>query len=275
MLSVAEHTIAVVDVGSNSLHLQIVRGEEVLVVRRSAIRLGEFVGRCIPLPAVHATVEALEQFDEEARRHGAELHVFATAALRDADNRNEVLSLVPFPIRVLSGVEEAAMVYMGASRALGVEGSAVVFDLGGRSTEVIRGEGFRPLECFSLPFGHLTLTPGVPPDFRTVDHLRGRLVGTAGTALTLGNMAAAKRGESPSSRHGLPVSLGELEDLVEALDRSHDPASLPGSDPRRADTLRAGAHGVLTLVRALGAPGFITSEGGLRSGLIEDCRSAC
>ncbi len=264
----AEPTVAVVDVGSNSLHLQVVRGGELLCLQRAEVRMGRLVEGRIDGPTVKAASEALAAFHAEARSWGAELQAFGTAALRDATNRDEVLATLPVRVEVLSGEQEARLAYRGAAEALDLRGPSVVFDLGGRSTEVVRGVGPTVFEAFSLPVGHLNLARGTRPDFHLVAHLRGQLIGTAGTALTLARIAAAGRGESPPTRHGLSISRDELRELHPRIGRGE---SLPGSDPRRADTLYAGAGAVLALLEALDAPGYVTSEAGLREGLVAHC----
>lgn len=263
--------IAVVDMGSNSLHLQVVRGRKVLALHRAAVQLGNLVDDNIPLSMVREAADALSHFESIADGYGASMKCFATAALRDAQNRDEVLSLLPTPVTILSPVQEAEMAYQGAVQALGLSGPTIVFDLGGRSTEVVRGLGTDVRETWSFPVGHLTLHERTA-DFSPVAGARGRLVGTAGTAMTLGRMAAAARGENPVTRHALEVDLDELRAVVESIDDSVDPGMLPGSDPRRGATLRVAAHAVLKLVETLAAPGYVTSEAGLREGLVEACR---
>ena len=223
------------------------------------------------MSSVRAASDALTEFESIAEGYGASLKCFATAALRDAANRDEVLSLLPMPVTVLSPEQEAELAYRGAVKALGLSGPTIVFDLGGRSTEVVQGLGTDIRESWSFPVGHLTLHERTA-DFSPVAGARGRLVGTAGTALTLGRMAATARGENPVNRHALEVDLKELRALVKRIDDSPDPGQLPGSDPRRAATLKVAAHAVLQLVETLDAPGYITSEAGLREGLVEACR---
>ena len=254
------------------MHLQIVRGDNVLALRRAGVQLGRLVDGAIPQHTIREAADALARFEAVADEYGAHMQTFATAALRDATNRDEVLGQLPVPVTVLTGEREASLSYLGAIRALGLNGPTIVFDLGGRSTEVVRGVGQEVTEAFSLPFGHLTLGESTVADYSSIAHLRGRLVGTAGTALTLGRMAAALRDENPVTRHALEVSAAELDALVEKIDNALDPGALAGSDPRRSATLREGAHGVLALVRTLNAPGFVTSEAGLREGLVESCR---
>ena len=262
--------MAVVDVGSNSLHLQVVRGGELLHLQRAPVQLGRLVDGGIDEATIRAAAAALADFQTEARRWGAELQAFGTAALRDATNRDEVLRALPTPVHLLTGEEEAALAYRGAAKALDLTGPSVVFDLGGRSTEVVLGVGATVVEAHTLPFGHLTLSPGFRLDLESIAHLRGKLVGTAGTALTLARMAAFARGERPDSRHGLHVTVDELRGLVHRIAGPGGEA-LPGSDPRRAETLLVGANAVLALVETLDAPSYLSSEAGLREGLIAWC----
>ena len=83
----------------------------------------------------------------------------ATAAVRGATNRQAFQSRfeaeVGIPFCILSGVEEAAIVYRGTYRYL--KESALLFDLGGRSTELVWETLLVPEVCLSLPIGHLSL----------------------------------------------------------------------------------------------------------------------
>ncbi|MCP4807149.1 MAG: hypothetical protein GY913_26050 [Proteobacteria bacterium] len=274
--------IGVVDVGSNSLHLQVVADGETIATGRSAVRLGEFEHGALRTSAIEGCLEALSAFRDQAMDLGCvAFRASGTASLRDASNAAVLLERardeLGLELRVLSGEDEARLAWRGARHGLGFE-HGLVFDLGGRSTEIAVGRT-SPDYAVSLPLGHQSATAlGSRSDVEArmasllapLDVPSAPLAaGCAGTALTLGQMAAASREEPWDDRHGLSVSRDELAGLVAAL-TTRDPMSLPGVDARRVRTLPMGAVAVLALLDGLGLPGFTTSQSALREGLVQE-----
>ena len=133
---------AVIDMGSNSVRLLLVqsgRTEQFL----ETTRLGKGVeARRLQKEPMERTVQAVERFCALARSRGIErIHAFATSAVRDAENRGELLALLRercgLAVDVLSGEEEADLAYLGAADGA----RALVLDIGGGSTELVFGEG--------------------------------------------------------------------------------------------------------------------------------------
>ncbi len=130
---------------------------------RSSIRLGEGWKpdlQRIATEKMQEAIEAITGFVSQALLLNADaIQCSATAALRDAENRSAFEEVfqeeIGHSLRVLSGVEEAAIVYKG-TRAH-VSGEVLMFDLGGRSTELVFGSDTQPAACMSLPAGHLGL----------------------------------------------------------------------------------------------------------------------
>lgn len=282
--------VAVVDMGSNSLHLQVVesgpQGRTTLHTARAAVRLGDLdQGRLRP-QAMQAAVTALLEFQTKAQSLGASLHtVSATAALRDASNGHELAHLLAphrLQLEVLSGTDEATLIYKGACAALDLD-AALVIDLGGRSTEFALGHGAQLQELLSLNVGHISAAQQ-PDDARVAWCRRGLsgasqffardlppVVLTAGTALTLGRMALVAAGlSSPADPvQGRAVPRLALERCIREVLQHPDPTSLPGSDPRRADTLKAGALALGCILEGLTAETLLLSRAALREGLVE------
>lgn len=277
--------VAVVDVGSNSLHLHIARlsegGLDTLAVGRAAVRLGILQDGRLRDEAVAGALGALAEFRDQARSHGCvAFEAAATAAVREALDASRLIDgagALGIQLRVLSGREEALATWEGARRGLGFD-EALVFDLGGRSTELVVGRGGRVEFVESLPIGHLRAA------LLSADDIVGRVqscleplqvpsvprvVGCAGTALTLARMAAVARGEQPANRHGLRISVDELRGLVRRLDEPN-PEAIPGIDERRIASLSGGATAILALLQGLGLAGYTSSESALREGLLHD-----
>lgn len=140
--------VGAVDIGSNSMRLLIVDGNlDVRVNRRSITQLGAGVdatGR-FNAAAMAKTLAVMDEFGELLRAHDVDvLAAVATSATRDASNGAEFVAEVARRIgmvpEVISGTREAALSFAGATRGR-TDGPYLVVDIGGGSTEFIRGDG--------------------------------------------------------------------------------------------------------------------------------------
>lgn len=301
--------VGAVDIGSNSIRLLVaetVAGENggalVSVARAGeACRLGrglDRTGRVQPELAERAAVLASE-FVRRARALGA-VHVVvgATAALRRAANGAEVASAVGercgVPVRILTGDDEARLVYRSVVLGLGRaarRGSCVVFDLGGGSTEVVSGAGEEAGRWASLHFGAVSLTErhlhSVPPTPAEVaaleEDVRERLMhhcalmpretpilaGVGGTITALASLDRGLSAYDPTQIEGWCVLAPRLSALVDRL------VSAPPAEKRRwpvmgegrADIVAAGALAVRVIAERFPSPGLVCSTQGLRYGL--------
>src|SRR6184192_2360242 len=146
--------IAAIDIGTNSLHMIVVRVRadlsfEVIDREKEMIRLGAggLDGRALTPEAMHAALQVLSKFRRLAESHRVdEIIAAATSATREAENGGEFLKTVTQETgihpRVISGTEEARLIHMAAVYGVNVSGdAAVVIDIGGGSVEVTRGVG--------------------------------------------------------------------------------------------------------------------------------------
>ena len=148
--------VAAVDLGSNSFRLEIGRvdhgqyhsSEYLKETTRQGDGLDE--ARNLTAQAMQRGWDCLARFGERlAGFQSTEVRAVATQTLREARNRDEFLAhareLLGFPIEVISGREEARLIYQGVAHAL-PQGNErrLVIDIGGRSTELILGQGFEP-----------------------------------------------------------------------------------------------------------------------------------
>lgn len=152
----ADTRLAVLDLGSNSFRLEIGRAEHGRYYRteylKETVRQGNGLDRERNLTpqAMQRGWDCLARFGERlAGFEGGEVRAVATQTLREARNREEFLAkgkqLLGFPIGVISGREEARLIYQGVAQAL-PQGNErrLVIDIGGRSTELIFGQGLEP-----------------------------------------------------------------------------------------------------------------------------------
>jgi exopolyphosphatase/guanosine-5'-triphosphate,3'-diphosphate pyrophosphatase len=158
-------TIAAVDLGSNSFHLQVGRvvGDQVypLDSLREPVRLGAGLTRDkrIDEETQERALACLKRFGERLRDFDKHtVRALGTNTLRVAKNAGTFLrkaqSALGFPIEVISGREEARLIYLGVSHELPASREKrLVVDIGGGSTELVIGTGYRPQKLESLFMG--------------------------------------------------------------------------------------------------------------------------
>ncbi len=162
--------MAAVDLGSNSFHMIVARyaeGRLVILDRlREMVRLAAGLdddGR-LSREATSRALAALERFGQRLRDMQAEsVRVVGTNTLRRARRKQGFLerarAALGHPIEIISGIEEARLIYVGVANSLGGEpGRRLVVDIGGGSTELIIGEGLAPKYLESLYMGCVSLS---------------------------------------------------------------------------------------------------------------------
>lgn len=162
--------LAAVDLGSNSFRLQVARVENdqlyMLDGLRESVRLAAGLGedKLLDRDAQQRGLYCLEKFGERLRDlpHEA-VRAVATNALRVAKNAPEFLqqaeAALGFPIEVISGREEARLIYLGVAQGLPHgEERRLVMDIGGGSTEFILGRDLQPTQLESLYMGCVSYT---------------------------------------------------------------------------------------------------------------------
>ena len=301
--------IAAIDIGTNSVHMIVVRVRqdlsfEVVDREKVMVRLGAggLDGKALTNEAMTAALQALSKFKRLAESHGVDqILAAATSATRESRNGGEFLARVERETgirpRVIAGVEEARLIHQAAVYGVDVgSGRAAVVDIGGGSVEITLGTATSIQLARSFKIGVIRLTerfvrtdPLSERDERKLskyilseidrycDQITGigfdRVIGTSGTILSLGAVAAtAARGTPPSELRNLHVSAKQIRRLrktVSTLDLENRLA-LPGMDPRRADLVVAGAILVDTILRRLGAEELTLCDLALREGLVLD-----
>jgi exopolyphosphatase/guanosine-5'-triphosphate,3'-diphosphate pyrophosphatase len=296
--------VAAIDCGTNSIRLlvaDVVDDKLADVVREMRIvRLGQGVdrtGRLAP-EALDRTRTALADYAEVISGRGAErVRMVATSATRDAENRDEFVAMVHAELgvqpEVITGQEEAALSFAGAASVLpSVRGPLLVADIGGGSTELVRGEPGGQLRAYSMDVGcvrmterHLHDDPPTPDQVAaTVKDLRAAIgaarrhvrldpgdtfVGVAGTVTTVAAIVLGLDRYDPDRIHGAAISAGQVEDVTERLLRmTHaERAALPVMHPGRVDVIGGGALVLRTLLAEIGMAEVIASEHDILDGI--------
>lgn len=163
-------TYAAVDLGSNSFHMVIARrepdGSMVVIDRlKEMVRLAAVLGanRRLDEAARERALDCLRQFGQRLRElPQSNVRIVGTNTLRAARNADEFIkaaeALLEHPVEVVSGMEEARLIYAGVTHSLAQEGRRLVIDIGGGSTEFIIGDGPEPQHKSSLKMGCVSLS---------------------------------------------------------------------------------------------------------------------
>jgi exopolyphosphatase/guanosine-5'-triphosphate,3'-diphosphate pyrophosphatase len=295
--------LAAIDMGSNSFRLELgslVQGRYKRAdYLKETVRLGAGLDAngMLTEDAAQRGLACLRRF--AARLAGfepAQVRAVATQTLREARNRNAFLlraqEALGFPIEVISGREEARLIYAGVNhlqpQSKG-EGTRLVVDIGGRSTELILGQGRTPLVAESFGVGCVSLSLRFFPEGRiTREGFRGAQVaagaeleealqpfarqhweqalGSSGTAGAVSQLLAAN-----DVSDGRITPAGLRWAIERCLDAGHiDRIALPGLKPERRAVLPGGLAILYTLATHFDIQALRPAKGALRQGVIVD-----
>jgi exopolyphosphatase/guanosine-5'-triphosphate,3'-diphosphate pyrophosphatase len=293
--------IAAVDLGSNSFRLEIVRFDHGQFERteylKETIRQGGALDaeRNLSNEAMQRGWDCLARFGERlAGFQRQQVRAVATQTLREARNRDAFLSraneILGFPIDVISGREEARLIYLGVAKMLPQTAERrLVADIGGRSTELILGHGFEPQTMESYRVGSIAWSTRYFPEgqftakaFQMAEiaakavldeafdaYRRDRwdmAYGSAGTIGAVGDVLAAAGWPAASvSQAGLDWLLARL---LEA--QSADRLRLPGMKEDRRAVIGGGVSILRAIFDLLQIDEMQAATGGLRHGLLCD-----
>ena len=295
-------TLAAVDLGSNSFHLQVgrVEGEQLfyLDALKEPVRLASGLtdNKRLDGPSQRRALNCLSRFGERLKGMppGA-VRAVGTSALRVAKNSAEFLdrarAALGFDIEIVAGREEARLIYLGVSHSLPLTSEPrLVVDIGGGSTECILGVGYEPRERESLRMGCVVYSKRFFPDGRldkaalraaetaarieilaaTAGQFRAgswrQAVGSSGTAKALGELCR-QSGLSDGA-----ITLDGLKWLRERLSKAGDLArlELPGLKAERKPVLAGGLVIMLALFQELGVETMTVAQGAMREGILWD-----
>ncbi len=241
--------VAAIDCGTNTIKLLVLDEDGADLEREMRIvRLGQDVDRTGRLAeeALERTFAAVEEYAALVARHGVDrIRFCATSATRDAANAEEFAAGVRARLgvapEVVSGDEEAALAWAGATRGLpGLAGPVVVLDIGGGSTELVLGSGATPDVAHSMDLDACPVDPGAAVT----------LVGVAGTVTTLAAGVIGLTAYDRSATHGARLPVAQVHALCDRLvgSTAAERAEMAWLHPGRADVIAAGA---LVLSRVL------------------------
>lgn len=300
-----DYLLAAVDLGSNSFRLSIGRVEQnngkaqIYAVDRlkESVQLAAGLDsqQVLDEPAIERALAVLKRYGERLEGfHPNRVRAVATNTFRVARNAAEILpraeAALGFPIEVISGAEEARLIYSGVANELAPSSDRrLVIDIGGGSTEVILGRGHEPLHLASLNIGCASFSKRFFPDGRiTAQRMeqaqlaaRGELQGIArryrktGWKYAYGSSGTAKGllailAEGGMSRKG--ITLQGMETLKAKLikDGRVLMQNLPGIKATRAPVLPGGLAIMMAAFQELKIDLMLPGEGALRVGVLYD-----
>lgn len=292
--------LAAVDMGSNSFRLEIGRLQHGRYRRidylKETVRLGaglDAEGR-LGGEAVERGLACLRRFaDRLAALPGVQLRAVATQTLREATNRDAFLRLAEgalgAPIEVISGREEARLIYAGVAFLQPSDDTRLVVDIGGRSTELILGRGRVPLaaESFAVgcvsasmrwfPEGQLTaenfraaqVAAGAELEEALQTFGRGKWRQALGSSGTAGAVSQVLMAAGVTDGRITPAALQWA--IEHCLAAGHvDRLDIPGLKPDRRAVLPGGLAILYTLCAQFGIDVLWPAKGALRQGVIID-----
>ncbi len=298
--------LGVLDVGSNTVHLLVVdahRGGHPTPMSstKAALRLAESIDDSGKLTrrGAEKLIATVDEFAKIAASSGcSELMAFATSAVRDARNSDDVLARVRaetgVDLQVLSGPDESRLTFLAVRRWYGWSAGRITnLDIGGGSLELSTGLDEAPDVALSIPLGAGRLTrewlPDDPPGRRRVAMLRDWLdteladaakamldagppdlaVGTSKTFRSLARLTgAAPSAAGPRVKRTLTAN--GLRQLIAFISRmtTTDRAELEGVSAERAPQIVAGALVAEASMRALSLESVDICPWALREGVI-------
>jgi len=297
---------AMIDVGTNSVKFHVgeraADGRWTTVVDRAEVtRLGEGLaasgGEFSP-EAMERTAAAIAEMTAEAKRNGAAtIAAVGTMGMRTARNSeafiDDVARLAGVRIEVISGAEEGRLAYLAVKSVLGLaDGSMVIFDTGGGSSQFTFGRGATVTEQFSVNVGAVRFTEkyglgglvsrvelqramdAMGADLARLDGAEApdALVGMGGAVTNLTAVMLGLATYDPNAVQGARLSRAEVERQIELYCSRPTEArrEIVGLPPKRADVILAGACIVRTVMAKLRKDSLSVSDRGLRHGLLVD-----
>lgn len=293
--------LGVLDVGSNTVHLQIMDAHHgAAPVAQSSfkheIRLTQYLDSsgAITEEGVNKLIESISDVFKQAEEFELdESLAFATSAIREASNSEQILETLRHKtgtaLEVLSGEDEARFTFLAVRRWLGWSaGDILMLDIGGGSLEIAHGEQEEPSYAYSVQLGAGRLTRqflnGDPFSEKSLDDLKSHIKSTLeeiggelgpvtknyaiGTSKTFRTLRRIQMHYLPD--YGNNLTLNGLNIMVPKLQKMtlKERSSLPGVSPGRAIQIVAGAMVAQGAMKKLNLDYVVQCPWALREGIV-------
>ena len=300
MVDGGSKVVSFIDIGTNSIHILVVRFFEdsmgtPIFQDKENVRLGQnlFKTGSIDKETIEKTRIVVSNFVRISKDLGAEqIIAYATCAAREASNRKEfqdAMKVEGVDVKIISGLEEARLIRLGVFGPEGPSQKSLEIDIGGGSTEIILCKGKESLFSDSLSLGCVRLAHGFDVDqnkamtfsdydfmrrhvdmmsYRTCRKIREmgfeRAYGSSGTLITLAKMCAAKRDGDDSY-----IMYYELVEVMKELYTKglEERKEVLGMNPSRADIIVSGGAIAEELMHLLGIDRIEITDNGMKQGM--------
>ncbi len=291
--------VAVIDIGTNSVRMLkgiiesdvLSIGNKKIITTRIGEGMGQFVNgqRLLQTDAMARTADAVALFSEDLKKWACEeIHVIATSAVRDADNKQDFLRMVDnkahLQVDVISGDMEAKLGFLGVMMGIDSTDVFMVLDVGGGSTEIIIGSADRGiLFSKSIDIGAVRMMSkyGENGKFSSSskkellafincqidDYIQSvqsadmahlfdissisHLIGIGGTATTFGTIDLQMSQYDRQLIQSHEISIDKLVDIQRYMENlsTEDRKHVVGLQPKRADIILAGGEIILSVMQ--------------------------
>lgn len=294
-------TCAVADLGSNTFHLMIADVEGIKFTVIDKIRYPVKLATGFD-DEKNLTEEAMQRAFSVIERYGQRLQDFppkfvkivGTNALRRARNSREFVKrateILGYPVEVISGYEEARLIYIGVARSIESDGRRrLLIDIGGGSTELVIGQDFTPLDMESLDVGCLSSTVEFFPDGKItkqsmhdavisvglkiqpfVSTMKSQgwdmVIGSAGSIIAISKVLLQKGWTNGN------ITFAALDRLrMELVDQGcFDGKAYPDISADRVNAFAGGVAVLFGVMKNLDIDSVLPCDGGLREGMLLD-----
>lgn len=303
--------LAAIDIGTNSFHLVVaeitdINRFKVLAREKEVVRLGSGSKdmKYLEKDAIARGINTLKRFNIVCKNHNAVIRAVATSATREAINRNDFITAVfeqtGIKIEVVSGYEEARLIYLGALQALPVyKKKILLIDIGGGSTEFIIGKEGNIEFGQSIKVGAVRLTnkyfqdrvvkqksideartfvrSSINPIIRAIGNEKYDIVvGTSGTITNIGQMIIENKfgkGGDVDNMNNFNYTSEAVSKVSKKILKAADTSErkeIPGLDPKRIDIIPAGVIILEQIFNEMNLKSITISNFALREGVILD-----
>ncbi|WP_425666439.1 exopolyphosphatase [Vibrio tubiashii] len=290
--------VAAIDLGSNSFHMVVAKviDQDLQLVSRHKQRVRLAAGldaqKNLDNASIERGLECLAIFAERLQGFDQQnVRIAATHTLRQANNAHIFLQrareVLPFPIEIIPGIEEARLIYLGVAHTQPESDSKLVVDIGGGSTEMIIGSGFEPQLINSKQMGCVSYTKRYFANGKLSKKNFAKAILAAeqkmeslayrykkkGWDIAFGSSGTIKAIREVLVGLGYEDGLINAKRLNEVIDtlcewETIDEIELSGLTPERKPVFAAGVAILSAIVKSLKVTEMHFSEGALREGLL-------
>lgn len=310
-MSPKEKILAAIDIGTNSFHLVVAKVDnkgilKILSREKEVVRLGKSSTdmKHLSEDAIFRGISTLKRFKLICDSFNADIRAVATSATREAINKNEFIGRVfeatGINIEVVSGFEEARLIYLGVLQALSVFNEKILLiDIGGGSTEFLIGEKGKVIYANSIKIGAVRLNEKYFPDgkFRKnniedarlfvkslinpvirdiKNHNFKKIIGTSGTITNVGMIINSEDKELPEDNFNYNnysynrEALAKAAKIILKCEKVSEVKNIKGLDPDRADIITSGIIILEQIFSELNIENITLSNFALREGILFD-----